>query len=258
MPSPTSALDVRVTTTPEETGRAAAAAVAEALRSTLARKGSARVVFAAAPSQLPLLTALRGRDDIDWTRVTAFHMDEYIGLAPDAPQRFGPWLRRALFDHVPLADALLIDPGPQPGKAARGYARLLDEGPLDLVCLGIGVNGHLAFNDPPVADLDDPLDVKVVELDGACRRQQVDDDCFEALEQVPTHAVTLTVPRLLRAERLVGTVLGRRKSAAVRDAVCAPVGAACPATALRTHPRCTLHVDTGAAALLPEEVVHGG
>lgn len=257
MSTPISALDVRVTGSPEAAGSAAADAVAAALRATLARKDAARVVFAAAPSQLPLLDALRGRDDIDWPRVTAFHMDEYIGLGPDAPQRFGTWLGAALFDRVPLAAAHLLDPGPDPEAAAHAYAAKLSEGPLDLVCLGIGVNGHLAFNDPPVADLDDPQDVKVVELDETCRRQQVDDDCFAEIGQVPSHAVTLTVPRLLRAERLVGIVLGRHKSEAVRAAVHDPVGTACPATALRTHPRCTLYLDAGAAALLPGGAAHG-
>ncbi|MZD07707.1 glucosamine-6-phosphate deaminase, partial [Streptomyces sp. SID5785] len=215
MPSPPAALDLRVAPSPEAAGRAAADAAEAALRAALARQETARVVFAAAPSQLPMLEELRTRDAVDWRRVHAFHMDEYIGLGTDAPQRFGTWLRTAFLDHVPIGAAHVIEPGADPVAAAADYAERLARAPLDLVCLGIGVNGHLAFNDPPVADLDDPHDVKVVELDEICRRQQVDDGCFADIGQVPRRALTLTVPRLLRAHRIVGTVLGRRKSEAV-------------------------------------------
>ncbi|MEV6982796.1 glucosamine-6-phosphate deaminase [Sphaerisporangium sp. NPDC051017] len=251
MLSPTSALNIRVKDDPIMAGRAAAAEAAEALRRAQAAQGSARVVFAAAPSQRHLLEALALEEGIDWSRVTAFHMDEYIGLDPGAPQRFGNWLRTAFFDRVPLEAVHLIDPDPAPEAAAGAYARLLAEGPIDLVCLGIGVNGHLAFNDPPVADLDDPQEVKVVELDEICRRQQVDDGGFPDLDQVPRRAITLTIPRLLAADRLVAVVSGKYKSEAVRRTLYDPIGPACPATALRTHPRCTLYLDADAASLLP-------
>jgi len=134
-------------------GRAAAADVAAEMRSRLAAGGSVRMVFAAAPSQLEMLHELVGAPGIDWSRVTAFHLDEYLGLPDDAPQRFGNWLRAALFDRVPFSAVHLLRPDDDPQRRAREYADLLAEAPLDLVCLGIGVNGHLAFNDPPVADL---------------------------------------------------------------------------------------------------------
>jgi glucosamine-6-phosphate deaminase len=228
-------------------GRAAAAAIAAALRGCLHDNGSARLIFAAAPSQIEMLEALVAEPDIDWRRVAAFHMDEYIGLVPNAPQRFAMWLRRHLFDRLPFGTIDLIDPGNDPAAAAAGYARSLAQAPIDIVCLGIGVNGHLAFNDPPVADLADPLDVKIVELDAICRQQQVDDGCFAGIGDVPTHAVTLTIPRLLRADRLFCVVPGAAKRAAVRHALHDPITAACPATALRQHRAVTLFLDAESA-----------
>ena len=223
-------------------GAAAAADVAAELRARLADRGSVRMIFAAAPSQRDMLAELVTAPGIDWTRVTAFHMDEYIGLPPDAPARFANWLDRAIFTRVPFERVHRIDPDADPAH----YAKLLAEAPIDVVCLGIGQNGHLAFNDPPVADLDDPLAVKVVELDDTCRQQQVDDGQFPAFDDVPTHAVTLTIPRLLDAERLFCVVPGAAKRHAVDRSLHAPVSAADPATALRTHPDVTLYLDAEA------------
>lgn len=226
-------------------GAAAAAEVAGALRERLAARPAVRMVFAAAPSQQEMLDALAAEPGVDWTRVTAFHMDEYVGLAPDAPQRFGAWLGRALFDRLPFAAVHLIRPEcfATPDACAADYAARLATAPIDIVCLGIGVNGHIAFNDPPVADFRDPLAVKVVELDDVCRQQQVDDGCFPGFDAVPTHALTLTVPRLLDCDRMVCVVPGPAKREAVRRTLFDPPGEACPATALRAHPRCTLYLD---------------
>lgn len=224
-------------------GRAAAADVAAALRDRLSRQHAVRMVFAAAPSQSEMLDALAAEPGIDWARVTAFHMDEYIGLPEGAPERFGVWLTRAFFSRVPLGTVELIGREPDPEQEARRYAGLLAAAPIDFVCLGIGVNGHLAFNDPPVADLNDPLAVKVVELDDICRQQQVDDACFASLADVPRFAITLTIPRLLDADRLFCVVPGAAKRAAVEQALFGPLGTACPASALRTHPHCKLYLD---------------
>ncbi|TNC05962.1 glucosamine-6-phosphate deaminase [Methylobacterium terricola] len=231
-------------------GAAAAAEVAEDLRARLARQPSVRMVFAAAPSQTEVLAALQQERGIEWARVTAFHMDEYTGLPADHPARFGRWLQRHLFDALPLGMVHLITPEPDPEAAASAYTALLAAAPIDLVLLGIGVNGHIAFNDPPVADLADPLDVKMVELDPVCRQQQVDDGCFSGLDVVPRRAITLTVPRLLRADKLVCVVPGSVKRAALRAMLHDPIGEACPATALRTHPRVTVHCDADAAGTL--------
>ena len=224
-------------------GDAAARDIADAVRGALARQQNVRMVFAAAPSQAQMLASLCAAEGIDWTRVTAFHMDEYIGLSADAPERFGKWLDDNLFGRVPFAQVHRIVPDPDPEIAAAKYAELLAAVPIDFVCLGIGVNGHIAFNDPPVADFDDPLDVKVVTLDEQCRQQQVDDDCFASFDDVPEQAITLTVPRLMRAGRLFCVVPGQLKRDAVRAALYGPISTECPASILREHPNCSLYLD---------------
>jgi len=225
-------------------GRAAAEAIAVELRELLARQAGVRMVFAAAPSQAEMLAAFRAAPGIAWDRVTAFHMDEYIGLPAGAPERFANWLNGHIFTVLPFAAVHRIVPEPNAEAAAADYAARLGEAPLDMVCLGIGVNGHIAFNDPPVADFNDPEDVKVVTLDAQCRKQQVDDDCFEAIDDVPERAITLTIPRLLRTRRLFCVVPGRLKRDAVRATLTGPLSTTCPASILREHPNCTLYLDS--------------
>jgi glucosamine-6-phosphate deaminase len=241
-------MEIRLARSRCHLGEIAAQDIAAALRSRLSENSQARMVFAAAPSQSETLAALLRQPDIDWRRVIAFHMDEYIGLPADAPQSFARWLERAFFDRLPLAAVHLIEPGPDPAAACRAYASALAEAPIDLVLLGIGTNGHLAFNDPP-ADLNDPVAVKVVELDLMCREQQVFDGCFTALELVPATAITLTVPTLLAGQELFCSVPGRHKAAAVKAMLESPVNGDCPATALRTHPRCTVYLDPDSSSL---------
>lgn len=224
-------------------GYGAAADIANALRSRLQVQERVRMVFAAAPSQASMLQVLALDPSIDWNRITAFHMDEYIGLPEAAPERFAQWLKAHLFDRVPLAEVHLLVPEPDPAAEARRYASLLAEAPIDFVCLGIGVNGHIAFNDPPVADFNDPQDVKVVELDALCRQQQVDDKCFDSIGDVPSHALTLTIPRLLRADQLFCVVPGSAKRSAVDAALNGDVSISSPASILRTHPNCTFYLD---------------
>jgi glucosamine-6-phosphate deaminase len=231
---------------PGALGRAAARDIAAAIIGRLEQRPEVRIIFASAPSQEATLRGLAAHPGIDWTRVTAFHMDEYLGLDPGAPQRFGTWLREVLFDRVPVRAAHLIEPGDDPEAAAGEYAALLSAAPIDLTCLGIGVNGHLAFNDPP-ADLHDPALVKIVELDQVSRRQQVDDGCFATLAEVPRRAITLTVPALLSAAEVHCMVPGARKRDAVTRALRGPIDGRLPASALRTHPRCTIYVDEESA-----------
>ena len=236
-------LEIRSFPTRAAMGEAAAHDIASAMRAAIARHGAVRMVFAAAPSQAEMLAALAPTPGLDWGRVTAFHMDEHIGLAPEAPQRFANWLDAHLFGKAAFGAVHRIEPGRDPAAAARNYAALLASAPIDIVCLGIGVNGHIAFNDPPVADFDDPEDVKIVELDAICRRQQVDDGCFATLAEVPTHALTLTVPRLLRAEQLFCVAPGPLKRPAVERTLHGPVTTDCPASVLRRHPACILYLD---------------
>jgi glucosamine-6-phosphate deaminase len=244
---PPAGVQVLVHATAEEAGRAAGREVAAELRRRLADQSRVRVMFAAGPSQRFMLETLRTEPDIDWYRISAFHMDEYLQLPEDAPQRWGLWLRAALFDHLPFGEVNLIRTDGDAQQCADEYAGLLAAEPIDLVCFGIGVNGHLAFNDPPVADFDDPVDMKVVELDQVCRQQQVDDGEFATVDDVPRLAVTVTIPPLLRAGRMVGVVSGARKSAAVRAATMGPETTACPASVLRHHPSCILYLDKEAA-----------
>ncbi|WP_034913189.1 6-phosphogluconolactonase [Erwinia sp. 9145] len=232
-----------------EAGKAAAAH----LRHLLNNQPRVRMIFAAAPSQTEFLATLARETGIDWSRVTAFHMDEYLGAACPPAQRFSTWLAQHLFAVVRPGD---VWPIPAEGDAetiCRDYAAKIAEAPVDIVCLGIGENGHLAFNDPPVADFNDPQLMKVVELDALCRQQQVNDGCFATLDAVPRHALTLTIPALMAARRLFCMVPGRSKRQAVSDALHQPVSTACPATILRRHPDCTLYTDNDAF----EEPRHG-
>jgi glucosamine-6-phosphate deaminase len=224
-------------------GAAAAADIVAALIAKLASQDHVRMIFAAAPSQSDMLAVLCAVEGIDWGRITAFHMDEYIGLSPASPARFSNWLDRHLFDRLPFAAVHRIDPGLNADTEARRYADLLNAAPIDFVCLGIGVNGHIAFNDPPVADFADPQDVKVVILDEICRQQQVDDDCFDSIDDVPREALTLTIPRLMRADRLFCVVPGAIKRDAVRDTLYGSLTTDCPASILRNHASCTLYLD---------------
>jgi glucosamine-6-phosphate deaminase len=243
----TADLDLRIHPDREQLGAAAAADIAAELRSVLESQGSARMIFASAPSQSETLAALAEQSRIDWTKVTAFHMDEYLGLPPDAPQKFATWLREAFFDRVPLGAVHYIDAERSGQESADAYAELLREAPIDIVCLGIGVNGHIAFNDPPVADFNDPVAVKVVELDETSRVQQVQDGLFPTVDDVPRRAITLTVPTLMSGRRLFCMVPGVLKAEALRATVNEPVSTAWPSTVLRTHPRCTVYADAAAA-----------
>lgn len=233
-------------------GRAAAQEVARRLRERAGRQGEVRVIFAAAPSQDTFLEALVAADGVPWDRIVAFHLDEYLGLPPDAGQRFGRYLRERIFDRVPLRAVHYLDPAADVRAACARYAALLEEAPLDVACLGIGENGHLAFNDPPVADFHDPETVKVVPLDEACRRQQVHDGCFRTLEDVPRRALTVTIPALMAARHCSVVVPGPTKAAAVEAALRGPVAPACPASILRRHPDADLYLDPAAARLVSD------
>lgn len=236
-----------------QAGRAASIAVAEAIAARQKEAGEARVVFAAAPSQNEFLAGLVASKDIDWSRVVGFHMDEYLGIDPGHPASFRRFLQEHLFRLAGLGeDRIRLIPGEKtdrPLKVCLDYEDQLLAAPPDIVCGGIGENGHLAFNDPPVADFLDPVSIKIVRLDHACRVQQVHDGCFKELEDVPTHAFTLTIPAMMRAKVLSIVVPGPRKANAVLETLRGPISEACPATILRRHPGATLYLDREAARL---------
>ena len=230
-------------------GRAAARWVAARIREEVAQRGQAVVVFASAPSQNEVLAALRADPSVPWTMLTAFHLDEYVGVGPDHPASFRRFLRDRLFDHVPVGAFHGLE-----GKAAdlraecARYADLLRREAPSLALLGIGENGHLAFVDPPMCDFHDLEEVRMVELDEACRRQQVHDGGFARLEDVPHQGLSLTIPRLLSIPRAVAIVPGPAKRAAVAAAIDGPVTTACPASVLRRHRDARLFLDDASAA----------
>jgi glucosamine-6-phosphate deaminase len=243
-------LQVIISSTRAEMGQRAGEHAAHAIEEAIKKHGEARIILASAPSQNETLATLR-KAAIDWSRVTIFHMDEYLGLPEDHPQTFRTYQRTHVLPFAKHAAFYgIAGESKDPATECARYGELLAEGPIHVCCLGVGENGHLAFNDPPVADFDDPALVKVVELDRACRKQQVHDGCFPSLSEVPTHAITLTIPALMRAETLICSVPGPRKATAVRATVRGPIKTTCPASVLRRHSAATLYLDSASAGKL--------
>jgi len=244
-------MDVRVHPDSGALGRDAADRAAGVLRDALAARGVAHAMFATGNSQLEFVdTLVTETPDVPWSDIVVFHMDEYVGVGPDHPAGFQRWIRERISDRVHPRQAHYIDGLADPEAEGGRYAELLANNPLDLCCLGIGENGHLAFNDPPVADFEDPFDMKVVELDRECRLQQVHEGHFPDLDAVPRFALTATIPALLRARTVLAIVPESRKAGPVRAAITGPVSTACPASFLRTMDNVTLFLDPGSASLL--------
>jgi glucosamine-6-phosphate deaminase len=232
-------------------GAAAAAVVSADLRRQVEREGRAAAIFASAPSQNEFLAALRDDSSIPWERITAFHLDEYIGIDAAHPASFRRFLLDRLFAHVRIRTFHgLAGEAADPSAECARYAALLRAERPNLAILGIGENGHLAFIDPPMCNFFEPADVRVVELDEPCRHQQVHDGSFATLADVPRTALSLTVPFLLRVPRAVAIVPGPAKRAAIAAAVDGPVTCACPASVLRRHPDARLYLDSASAASL--------
>ena len=244
-------LEVRVFAAQAELAQAAAGAAQSVLQEAITRSGGAAVIFAAANSQIQSLASLVALDGIDWSRVTMFHMDEYLGLDARHPASFRRFLRERVEQQVrPKTFHWIEGEALQPLAECERYARRLEAQPIDLCLLGIGENGHLAFNDPPVAEFADRHVVKLVKLDEACRQQQVGEGHFPTLANVPQYALTLTIPALCAARRMLCIVPERRKAQAVRDALRGPISPACPASWLRRQAHCTLFLDAESASLL--------
>lgn len=233
-------------------GIAAADHVAGHLQRLLADRDEVRIIVGSAPSQddfFEFLTAPDNLERVDWGRVVVFHMDEYVGLPADHPQSFRMYQEIHLLSKVePKAFHGIRGEAVDVKEECARLTALLTDGPIDLVCLGIGENGHLAFNDPP-APFDDPEWVKVVELDAMCRQQQVNDGCFPTVDDVPRHAITLTLRPFKEAVKLSGVVPGPTKADAVAATLNGPIGEDCPATIMRTHPDARLFLDADSAHL---------
>lgn len=238
--------DVNVFPTKEITGEAAGQAIEKCILELQKKKDTIRIIFAAAPSQDTMLAHLSKSSKIKWNRIVAFNMDEYLDLPADAPQLFSKYLEEHLFSKVDLKEVHTINPNIPVNQEIERYSELINQAPIDIVCLGIGENGHIAFNDPPVADFQDPKVIKTVELDDLCRKQQVNDDCFEDLSKVPKKAITLTVPTLMAGKHLFCIVLGENKAVAVNRTLTGPVNESCPASILRKHPECKFYFDNAA------------
>ena len=245
-------LPVHIFETRQEMGKVASADAARRINAVIAKNGVANVVFAAAPSQDDLLENLL-KEDIDWTKVRGFHQDEYVGIDKSEPAGFGTFLDRAIFHKVPFKELhYLLCEADKAEEKCESYTALLQKYPIDLIFLGIGENGHLAFNDPAVADFNDPKVVKVVELDDVCRQQQVNDGCFPNLDAVPKQAMTVTMSFLMNVPEAICVVPTIRKANAVYNALCGEVTTACPSSILRNHPNAALYLDKDSASKLPE------
>ena len=232
-------------------GQRAAADAAERIRRAIQRNGRANLLAATGTSQFELLAALVAAEGINWAKVVGFHLDEYIGLPPMHPASFRRYLKERLVERAPLAAFHYIDAQSDPEAECRRLGRLIVEHPIDVALVGIGVNGHLAFNDPP-ADFQTDRPYLVVELDEACRRQQLGEGWFPTLEDVPDRAISMSIRQIMKSHAIVCSVPEQRKAPAVKAALEGPVTPDVPASILREHPRATIYLDPPAASLLED------
>jgi glucosamine-6-phosphate deaminase len=247
---------VRVFTDKQTSGAAAAQQAGQIIRDAIARNGSARIIVGTGPSQEAVVHFLTREDSIRWNQVEVFHMDEYVGIAADHPASFRRWLKTHLADIVSPARVHLLN-----GNASnietemQRYTGELNRAPIDLCFIGFGENGHIAFNDPHEADFHDPRRVKIVTLDQACRKQQVDEGHFRTIDDVPKQAISLTCPALMMARHVISCVPDRRKAQAVRGALEGPLSTSCPASLVPTHPDATIYLDRESASLLSNQFI---
>lgn len=243
-------LKVKVYDTNELMGQGAAEDISKKINELLEKKNYLNIVFASAPSQEKFLEAIKNKN-IAWDRINAFHMDEYVGLEADAPQLFANFLRDRIFEEKPFRSVHYMNANAEdPEQECKRYATLIKEFPTDICILGIGENTHIAFNDPHVADFNDPEVVKLADLDQQNRQQQVNDGMFETIDDVPTHAITLTVPALLESTYTYTIVPKKQKAEAIYLTLKSDIQEKYPATALRNHPKGVLYLDKDSASKL--------
>jgi len=228
---------------------AAARQAANIIRSAISEKGAARIIAATGASQFEFLDALTAMPDIDWKRVEMFHLDEYIGIPLSHPASFRSYLLKRLINKVGINRYHLLDGERDPASVAREVGAKLASAPIDVAFVGVGENGHLAFNDPP-ADFETEEPYLVVNLDEACRRQQMGEGWFATLADVPLTALSMSVQQILKAQEIICVVPDARKAQAVAACFQEQVSPDAPASILRTHPRCTVYLDNDSAALL--------
>lgn len=246
-------IKVEIHDSKEALGRAAAAAGAAAIRSALEERGAAGIVVATGASQFEVLDALVHERDIDWARVTAFHLDEYLGMPDTHPASFRKYLKERFTDLLPGLAAFHAIRGDAPDADAEidRVNALIAPMTIDVAFAGIGENGHLAFNDPP-ADFEAPAPFQIVDLDDRCRRQQFGEGWFPTLDDVPRRAITMTVPQIMKSRQVVLSVPDERKAEAVYNTLEGEVTPTCPASIMQRHPACRLFLDSPSASLLPD------
>jgi glucosamine-6-phosphate deaminase len=235
-----------------ELGEAAAAHASRAINRAIAEKGWARILVATGASQFEFLAALTARPDVDWSRVEMFHLDEYVGIPPSHPASFQKYLMERLIEPTGITRYHMLDGDKDPREVCRRVGRLIQSAPIDCAFVGIGENGHLAFNDPP-ADFETTEPYLIVELDEACRQQQVGEGWFRTFEDVPSKAISISIRQILASREIICVVPDLRKAEAVRNCLAGPVSPMAPASILQTHPNTTVYLDTASASLLPRD-----
>ncbi len=241
-------LKVKIYKNTEEMGECSAVFVKEKIDAAIAEKGSANLILATGTSQFAFIEALK-KKDIDWKKVNVFHLDEYVGISETHPASFRKYLKERILNIVKPANAYLIEGDAKDvDEVLNNYENLLKNHPIDIACIGIGENGHIAFNDPPVADFNDPKLIKVVELDEDCRKQQLGEGWFPTLEDVPGKAFSLTITAIMNCKAISCVVPDERKAKAVNNTINGPIAVSCPASILRKHPNTVLFLDNASGA----------
>lgn len=241
-------LQIRVFQDKSKMGEAAAEFVSQHLKEAIQQNGSANLILATGTSQFSFLEAFKQKD-IDWGKIKVFHLDEYVGISDQHPASFRKYLKERILDEVHPAQVYFLDGDAENIEAViENYGTLLKNNPVDVACIGIGENGHIAFNDPPVADFNDSHIVKIVELDIACRMQQLGEGWFPTFEDVPGKAFSLTIPAIMKSRVISCFVPDERKSEAVYNSLYGEISTTCPASVLRKHPNTVLWLDEPAAS----------
>ncbi len=240
---------VQILPTKQEMATAAANHAINSLRELLITQGTVRLLAATGASQLEFLERLTADKSLDWTRVELFHLDEYVGVAPDHPASFARYIKERIIDRTGIERYHLLDGTRDPQQMVAEMGREINRAPIDLAFVGIGENGHLAFNDPP-ADFDTEDAYLIVELDEACRKQQVGEGWFASVEDVPKRAISISIPQILKAKEILCIVPDQRKAEAVQKCLQGPMSPDAPASALRAHPNTMIFLDADSASLL--------
>ncbi len=243
-------INLKIFNTRQEMGQVAAAEATEKIKELLQNQEELNIVFAAAPSQNDFLKAILSSKEIDWSKINAYHMDEYVGFEIGDSRSFSGFLKEKIFDAVNFKTVNIIDGMKNPEQECKRYADLLKENPIDITFMGIGENGHIAFNDPSVADFNDAYLVKKVLLEESCRIQQVNDGCFKTIDDVPTHALTLTIPALIASRYIFCMVPTKNKANAVKGTLTGEINETCPASILRNTENVNMYIDSDAASEL--------